>query len=586
PSPSRQALKGRFFSKWGMATILSIALLGVSTVGLAFMLRNIERAFLRISAGGLSVHLPDFTGASSVGGVMRIERHSQLRMSDAIIAAVESPGAPGYFRTQVMTKYTSGNWKASRPESRSLDAIGEADTQRRMFMLAEIPEIAGPGSALAGTDSTVSGGSILDIKLLTDFHGTVLIPYESVQIASEDPVGFSITEGSIILCDMPSQLARYQAFVSEPHDAPAFGTGEVVFSMTPGTRAEDLAADVENALDIPDEVKQALKPLAHQVAGEEPYSPLHAAQRVQDFFQTTFEYSYDVDLAEEGDPVVDFVLNRRPAYCEYYAAGMALTLRSLGIPARVAGGFVVKDYNDIAGRWIIRKSDAHAWCEVYDEETKRWIAFDGTPPAVTEPVSRTSLAAFFGTLKDWVRLRADDLIIKLRMASLKEWAQSAIEFVKILAGKPIFWVLLGFAVSLLFFRKMRRIFGTVLNAIRNLHRESTRADDKEIEPVTQELQRLFDKVAGVLDLYRIPIRPNETVEDYLERLDGADQTGAKAERRSVDHPRREILEAVRRFVSGYAKIRFKPRAASPPSEQDLALIESLRRQAGGIVKSA
>jgi transglutaminase-like putative cysteine protease len=63
---------------------------------------------------------------------------------------------------------------------------------------------------------------------------------------------------------------------------------------------------------------------------------------------------------------------------------MAVMLRSLGIPSRVATGFASGYYNQLTGVYVVRASDAHAWVEAYlpganGEGT--WTTFDPTPAA-------------------------------------------------------------------------------------------------------------------------------------------------------------------------------------------------------------
>jgi hypothetical protein len=55
---------------------------------------------------------------------------------------------------------------------------------------------------------------------------------------------------------------------------------------------------------------------------------------------------------------------------------MALMLRLLGIPARVAAGFVPGHYEN--GTWTVTDHDAHTWVEVWFRGYG-WLAFDPTP---------------------------------------------------------------------------------------------------------------------------------------------------------------------------------------------------------------
>lgn len=121
--------------------------------------------------------------------------------------------------------------------------------------------------------------------------------------------------------------------------------------------------------------------LAREWAGDGP--PLAQAQRIQSHLQHDFRYVLDGPPAPVTDPLADFLFVRKEGYCEYFASAMAVMLRSRGIPARVATGFLGGFYNDVTHTTVIRASDAHAWVEAYiapaDDEPGVWTTFDPTP---------------------------------------------------------------------------------------------------------------------------------------------------------------------------------------------------------------
>jgi hypothetical protein len=57
---------------------------------------------------------------------------------------------------------------------------------------------------------------------------------------------------------------------------------------------------------------------------------------------------------------------------------MALMLRYLGIPARVAAGFTSGSYDNDENEWTVTDHNAHAWVEVYFPGYG-WLPFDPTP---------------------------------------------------------------------------------------------------------------------------------------------------------------------------------------------------------------
>jgi hypothetical protein len=104
-------------------------------------------------------------------------------------------------------------------------------------------------------------------------------------------------------------------------------------------------------------------------------------------------YGYSLDLKAGGhDPLADFLFNVKAGHCEYFATAMAVMLRTHGIAARVVNGFLPGEYNEAAGAYTVRQSDAHSWVEVYFPETRSWVTFDPTPPAGRAARVRTGLA--------------------------------------------------------------------------------------------------------------------------------------------------------------------------------------------------
>ena len=65
------------------------------------------------------------------------------------------------------------------------------------------------------------------------------------------------------------------------------------------------------------------------------------------------------------DPLEEFLFVRRAGNCEYFAAALAVMLRTLGIPARVVNGFQRGEWNPYGRYYMVRLRDAHSWVEVF-----------------------------------------------------------------------------------------------------------------------------------------------------------------------------------------------------------------------------
>jgi protein-glutamine gamma-glutamyltransferase len=105
-------------------------------------------------------------------------------------------------------------------------------------------------------------------------------------------------------------------------------------------------------------------------------------------WQLQRDYGYSLEMKAGGaDPLSDFLFNIKAGHCEYFSTAMTVMLRTHGIAARVVNGFLPGEYNETAGAYTVRQSDAHSWVEVYFPETRSWVTFDPTPSSGrVEPV--------------------------------------------------------------------------------------------------------------------------------------------------------------------------------------------------------
>ena len=110
------------------------------------------------------------------------------------------------------------------------------------------------------------------------------------------------------------------------------------------------------------------------------------AQRLTRRLRQEYAYTLDLREAEPGrDAIVDFLFHMRRGHCEYFASSLAVMLNLLDIPARVAVGYRLGEYDPSEKQYDVLARDAHAWCEVYTDKT-HWTIFDPTA-ARQAPVS-------------------------------------------------------------------------------------------------------------------------------------------------------------------------------------------------------
>ncbi|GLY69387.1 hypothetical protein Atai01_60060 [Amycolatopsis taiwanensis] len=104
-----------------------------------------------------------------------------------------------------------------------------------------------------------------------------------------------------------------------------------------------------------------------------------AATAIWRFFTAEGRFTYDTHTAPvaDSDALTDFLLYGKRGFCEQFASAMAVMLRTLDVPTRVAVGFTV-GFADGDTR-LITSQDAHAWVEVYFGPDLGWVSFDPTP---------------------------------------------------------------------------------------------------------------------------------------------------------------------------------------------------------------
>jgi protein-glutamine gamma-glutamyltransferase len=143
--------------------------------------------------------------------------------------------------------------------------------------------------------------------------------------------------------------------------------------------------------------------LARAVAAGSP-DPYEAARRVTAWLSRELTYTRVLAAPATADPLEDFLFVRRSGNCEYFAAALAVMLRSLGIPARVVNGFQRGEWNPYGRYFMVRLRDAHSWVEVFVDGAG-WVTLDPSPRGAVEPAPMAAPAAlWFDALRmSWSR---------------------------------------------------------------------------------------------------------------------------------------------------------------------------------------
>jgi len=118
-------------------------------------------------------------------------------------------------------------------------------------------------------------------------------------------------------------------------------------------------------------------------------SMYEAVARVERYLNRNYTYSEKTPRARL--PLNAFLFRDEFGYCQQFSGAMALMLRMVGIPARVAAGFAPGSFNRDSGEYRVRDLDAHSWVEVYFNGIG-WVTFDPTPAASPAEAQAADLA--------------------------------------------------------------------------------------------------------------------------------------------------------------------------------------------------
>jgi protein-glutamine gamma-glutamyltransferase len=106
--------------------------------------------------------------------------------------------------------------------------------------------------------------------------------------------------------------------------------------------------------------------------------PFEAVHRIDLYLRGHLEYRQNVP--SHSYPLAAFLSQDRAGYCQQFSGTMALMLRMLGVPSRVATGFAPGGRDPERNNFLVDDTDAHDWVEVFFPGIG-WVTFDPTPPA-------------------------------------------------------------------------------------------------------------------------------------------------------------------------------------------------------------
>lgn len=237
-------------------------------------------------------------------------------------------------------------------------AMSELARQNPAATDAEISELLPPGFRLSGVER--QDGRVEAVTL----EEPLLAPADVTAVRSPDGK-FSLYDPYVVTSQVP---------VVQPALLRESGTDYPIHIL-------------ERYTQLPPDLPGRIRGLAHEVTvgGETPFDKALLVERNL----KRLKYDLSIDPPPyDADGVDHFLFEQRRGYSEYFASSMAVLLRSVGVPARMAVGYTTGEATDVPGIYAVSDSNSHGWVEVYFP-SYGWVPFEPTPgislPAIAMP---------------------------------------------------------------------------------------------------------------------------------------------------------------------------------------------------------
>ncbi len=285
--------------------------------------------------------------------------------------------------------------------------------------------------------------SSFQIKQLNESRGEFILPDSELSLSGEKVYW----QAYYMLSDQPNAIfTGYnpgRIYLSQKKGQTLLERGTLyrALSLVPYLRPELLRKDRV----VPDDISNLMLPFTSERTAALAESIVQGAStdydkavRLERFLLANYSYDLNVKPLPPGHDAVDFLLFEQQAgYCSHFATAMAVMARQVGLPARVAVGYLPGLIDPMTGAHTVRVGDAHAWVEIHFQR-HGWVAFDPTP--------RPDTNMGFATGRNWVYFGLEDFT-GVTFASILSPLAGKFSFGSLSVSGWVWAVLLGVGVA-------------------------------------------------------------------------------------------------------------------------------------------
>jgi transglutaminase-like putative cysteine protease len=277
-------------------------------------------------------------------------------LGDEVVLRVRAP-EPAFWRGQTFSEFDGRVWRVS--EDADLSTLN-GPTIQVPPTIGDLPERGTPTEEFVQTYNVIA-----DLP-------NVIFGAGRVETVIFDGSVTTRTDGAL-RADRTLTAGTVYSVVSQRVDVTAEtlrAQGDLGVRFAPFVERSDIAPFVA----MPDSTTQRTIDLATDLRVER--STYDTVLAYQNWLSQNTKYDLNSPVPR-GDAVDDFLFESQRGFCEQIASSLVVMLRSQGVPARLATGYIPGQRDRISGVFDVQASDAHAWVEVWFPDTG-WESFDPT----------------------------------------------------------------------------------------------------------------------------------------------------------------------------------------------------------------
>lgn len=324
-------------------------------------------------------------GPTGVGGYLgfagALDTAARGALGNEVVMRVRAD-RPGYFLGMTFDTWDGQSWTRSRSAqlTQLLSTGSPFDVSQGLSDIAARQTEGRPGSAASalgpGVEQVVGTTNVqtfyveqplANLLFATAQPNEVYFPAHSIVVGADGSLRSTVamTPGTVY------------TVVSSDADLPPGELAKVTSTTMPG----GLGADLQ----LPRRY-QRVAALTGSILAKAHARTIYAkVSALEGWMATHVRYSTDIPPLLPGQDAVDhFLFGSRIGYCEQISTALAVMLRTQGIPAREAVGYVPGPFNPLSDLYEIQAKDAHAWVQVWFPGIG-WQSFDPTAQVPLAP---------------------------------------------------------------------------------------------------------------------------------------------------------------------------------------------------------